>query len=317
MLHLHPEVADALAGRRPVVALESTLIAHGLPRPRNLELARRLEAAVREEGAVPATIALLDGRVRVGLDAADLERVAAGDLPKLGLRELPLAAAREGSGATTVASTAYAAAAARIRVFATGGLGGVHRVLEDGATAPASPVRTAAAAWDVSADLPVLARTPIVVVCSGVKSILDVGATLEVLETLSIPVMGWRTDRFPAFYLRDSGYRLDWRADEPADVARAFTALQAAGLASALVLAQPVPAAFELDPALHAAALEGALREAMAQGIRGKAITPFLLARFSEHTGGASVEANMALVEANARLGARIAAALAGGDASR
>ncbi|HEX6989044.1 MAG TPA: pseudouridine-5'-phosphate glycosidase [Bacillota bacterium] len=317
MLHLHPEVADALAARRPVVALESTLIAHGLPRPRNLELARRLEAAVREEGAVPATIALLDGRVQVGLDASDLERVAAGDLPKLGLRELPLAAAREGSGATTVASTAYAAAAAGIRVFATGGLGGVHRALEDGVTAPASPAGTAAAAWDVSADLPVLARTPIVVVCSGVKSILDVGATLEVLETLSVPVMGWRTDRFPAFYLRDSGYRLDWRADEPADVARAFAALQAAGLASALVLAQPVPAAFELDPALHAAALEAALREATAQGIRGKAITPFLLARFSELTGGASVEANAALVEANARLGARVAAALAGDDASR
>ncbi|MFO7246354.1 MAG: pseudouridine-5'-phosphate glycosidase [Thermaerobacter sp.] len=333
LLHVHPEVAEALAAGRPVVALESTLIAHGLPRPRNLEVARRLEAAVRSQGAVPAVIALLDGRVHVGLDAAGLERVAAGRLPKLGLRDLPLAAARGGSGATTVASTAAAAAAAGIRVFATGGLGGVHRAFgmpggrwgagtAPRAAGPAAPPAnpgppaqdpdTAAAAWDVSADLPVLARTSIVVVCSGVKSILDIGATLEVMETLSIPVMGWRTDRFPAFYLRDSGYALDWRADRPEDVAAAFAALQAAGLSSALVLVQPVPPEFELDPHLHAEALARALEEAAAQGIRGKAATPFVLARFAEYTGGASVDANAALVEANARLAAQVAVALAG-----
>lgn len=315
LLDLHPQVADALAAGRPVVALESTLIAHGLPRPRNLDAARRLDAAVREEGAVPAVIALLDGRVRVGLDQAELERVALGDLPKLGLRELPLAAARGGSGATTVASTAVAAAAAGIRVFATGGLGGVHRTLpsagpqdHDGAAGVAG---TAAAAWDVSTDLPVLARTPIIVVCSGVKSILDVGATLELMETLSIPVLGWRTNRFPALYLRDSGHGLDWRADTPAEVAEAFAAIRRAGLQAALVVANPVPAEEEMDPAQHDRALAEALAEAAARGIRGKAVTPFLLARFAERTGGASVEANVALIEANARLGARIAAALA------
>lgn len=299
MLQVADEVADALAGGRPVVALESTIIAHGLPRPENLEVAARVEAAVRAEGAVPATVAVLDGRLRVGLDAAALERIAAGDgVAKLGVRDLGIAVARGLPGATTVASTAWAAARAGIGAFATGGLGGVHR--------------GAATTFDESADLVALAAAPVVVVCAGVKSILDVGGTLERLETLSVPVMGYRTDRLAGFYLADSGHPVPWRADRPEEVAAVQAARRALGLPQALVVANPLPAGEQMDPALHDGVLAEALAEAEAAGIAGAEATPFLLARFHERTGGESLRVNVALVLANAALAARIAGAPAG-----
>ena len=262
---IHPEVADALAGGRPVVALESTIISHGLPRPDNLRIAREIEAAVRAGGAVPATVALVDGQARVGLDDAALDRVA-GDLAvvKVSVRDLATVAARGAVGATTVASTAHLAARAGIGVFATGGLGGVHR--------------GASESWDESADLMTLSRTPVLVVCAGVKSILDVGATLERLESLNVGVLGYRTDRFPGFYLRDSGFALDWRVDDPAAVAAVLRARAELGTdSSGLVLANQIAAADELDRELHDRVLASGLAAAEAAGVRGKEVTPFLL----------------------------------------
>jgi len=294
VLAVHPEVAEALAARRPVVALESTLVVHGLPRPRNLEVARALEEAVRARGAVPATIAVVGGEARVGLGPGDLERLDGA--PKLGVRDLAVAVASGGDGATTVASTAALAARAGVRVFATGGLGGVHREARE--------------SWDESADLEVLARTPVTVVAAGVKSILDVGATLERLETLSVPVVGFRTLRFPGFYLTDSGHELDWRVDDAAQVAAIMRAQEGLGLPpTALLVANPVDSARQLDPALHDRALREALAEAA--GVRGKAVTPFLLERFRALTGGASVDVNVAVVLGNAALAADIAVAWA------
>ncbi len=301
MLTVHPEVAGVLRAGGPVVALESTLVAHGLPRPDNLRVAREVEAAVREEGAVPATIALVEGQLRVGLDDVALDAIALGDgVVKCSTRDLAIAAARGATGATTVAATAHLAARAGIEFFATGGLGGVHR--------------QAAATRDESADLVGLARTPIMVVCAGVKSILDVGATLERLETLGVSVVGYGTDRFPGFYLRDSGHPVQWRVDTPGEVvgilrARARLALEG----SALVLANPVAEADQLDPVLHDRVLLEALAAAETEGIRGRDVTPFLLGRFHEHTGGASLEVNVRLVLANARLAARIAVAASTG----
>jgi pseudouridine-5'-phosphate glycosidase len=292
------EVAAALAAGRPVVALESTIIAHGLPRPRNLEVAGRLEAVIREGGGVPATIAVLDGVPAVGLDRAALERVAGAgedELAKLSVRDLPLAAARGASGATTVASTAYLAARAGIRVFATGGLGGVHR--------------GASATFDESADLLALASTPIAVVSAGVKSILDVGATLERLETLGIAVVGYRTSRFPGFYVADGGFDLDWRVDGPEEVAAALAASDELGLRSALLVANPISVADELDRETHDASLAEGLRAAEAAGVRGKPVTPFLLEHMVAATGGASLEANIAAVLSNAAVAAEIARA--------
>src|SRR4051812_9719634 len=296
--HVHPEVAAAVAAGRPVVALESTLIAHGLPHPRNLEVARELEEIVRAEGAVPATIAVLGGVATVGLDAAGLERIARGaGVAKLGLRDLPLAAALGADGATTVASTAYLAARAGICLFATGGLGGVHREARE--------------SWDESADLTTLSQVPIAVVCSGVKSILDVPATLERLETLNVSIVGYRTRRFPGFYLADSGQPLDWCVESPAEVARIIAAQRALGLERGLVIANPIPLAEQLDPALHARVLDEGLAELARQGMRGKAVTPFLLDLFHQRTAGESLRANVALVRANARLAAQAACALA------
>jgi pseudouridine-5'-phosphate glycosidase len=299
VIELAPEVADALAAGGPVVALESTIIAHGLPRPDNARVAREVEAAVREAGAVPATIALLDGVVRVGLDDAALEAIATrDDVAKCSARDLPLAAARGASGATTVAATAHLAAQAGIALFATGGLGGVHREARE--------------TWDESADLVALSRTGICVVCAGVKSILDVPATLERLETLGIGVAGFGTDRFPGFYLTDSGHPVPWRLDTPEEVAAALRARDALGLSgSALVIANPLPPTEQLDPALHARVLAGALAAAEREGVSGRDVTPFLLARFHAETGGASLRANVRLVIANARLAARIAVAVA------
>ncbi|MFJ6660048.1 pseudouridine-5'-phosphate glycosidase [Streptomyces sp. NPDC091377] len=291
------EVREAVAERRPVVALESTIIAHGLPRPRNLRVAEELEALVRRQGAVPATIAVLDGRAHIGLDKERLERIATEDgIRKLGHRDLPLAVASGASGATTVSATALLAALAGIRVFATGGLGGVHREWT--------------VTQDESADLGLLARTRITVVCAGVKSILDVPATLQRLETLGVAVAGYGTDRFPGFYLSDSGHPVDWRIDTPervAEVMRAQDLLD--GPDAALIVANPVPEEDQLDPALHARVLADALRACDAEGVSGQAVTPFLLDHLMRHTDGASLEANLAAVRGNVRLAAEIAAA--------
>jgi pseudouridine-5'-phosphate glycosidase len=295
-IRLGREVETALANGDPVVALESTLVAHGLPRPQNVTIAREIEAIVREEGAVPATIAVLDGTPVVGLEALDLERIASDEhLAKLGVRDLPVVVGLGLSGATTVASTAYLAARAGIRVFATGGLGGVHREARD--------------TWDESADLPALASTPIAVVCAGVKSILDVSATLERLETLGVSVFGYRTHRFPGFYISDSGFSLDWRVESPEEIARILRARDGLGLTSGIVVANALPADRQLDPALHDRILEEGLAALEKHGARGKAVTPFLLAHFHEASGGESLRVNVELVKNNARLAARIARA--------
>lgn len=293
------EVADALADGRAVVALESTIISHGLPRPDNLAVAARFEDAVRAAGAVPATIALVGGIARVGLDAAALEVVAtADDVEKVSTRDLAVVAARGGHGATTVAATAHVAARAGIALFATGGLGGVHR--------------EASTTWDESADLPGLGRTDIAVVCAGVKSILDVGATLERLETLGIGVVGYRTDRFPGFYRPDSGFPIEWTVDSPEDVAAVIAARRRLGTAStALVVANPVTEADALPADVHDRVLAEGLARVEADGIRGKDVTPFLLAHFHDATDGASLRVNVDLVLANATLAAQAAAALA------
>lgn len=299
MLMVSEEVRAAIDARHPVVALESTIIAHGLPRPRNLLVARELEETVRQEGAIPATIAVLDGRPHVGLDKEQLERVANEDgIRKLGHRDLPLAVAAGASGATTVSATAQLAALAGVRVFATGGLGGVHREWT--------------VTQDESADLGVLARTRITVVCAGVKSILDVPATLQRLETLGVAVAGYGTDRFPGFYLSDSGHPVDWTLDTPEQVATVMRAQDAlGGPRSALVVAHPVPEEEQLDPALHARVLADALHACEEAGVTGQAVTPFLLDYLVRHTDGASLSANLAAVRANVRLAARVAAAWA------
>jgi pseudouridine-5'-phosphate glycosidase len=279
-----------------VVALESTIVSHGLPRPDNLRLAREFEAEVRAGGAVPATIAVVDGEPRVGLDDAALEAIATRDeVVKCGVRDLAVVCARGGMGATTVAATAHLAARAGIGVFATGGLGGVHRGARE--------------SWDESADLSWLARTPIAVVCAGVKSILDVGATLERLETLNVTVLGYGTDTFPLFYLADSGYRVPWRVDAPAEVAAVMAARGRVGHDGAIVVANPLDASEQLDPELHDRVLAAGLAAAASQGVTGKDMTPFLLDFFHRETGGASLEVNVRLVRRNAALAARIAAA--------
>ena len=295
---LSPAVAAAIRAGAPVVALESTLLAHGLPAPRNREVADELESAVRDRGAVPATVAVLDGVPQVGLTAAELDRVCGGGLVKLSMRDLGSAVGLHRDGATTVAATAALAAAAGIALFATGGLGGVHRGARE--------------SWDVSADLGALAGTPVLTVCSGVKSILDVPATLELLETLSVPVLGYGTDAFPGFYRRDSGSGVPWRVDDPADVAAVWRAHRDLGGGAGMVLAQPVPAADELDAALHDRLLAEGLALVAAHGIVGKDITPALLAHFHDASDGASLAANLALVRANAELAAQVAVALAG-----
>jgi pseudouridine-5'-phosphate glycosidase len=298
-MRISPEVAEALAGGRPVVALESTLIAHGLPRERRLEVARELESVVRAGGAVPATIAVVGGEARVGLDDDALALIASDDeIVKCGVRDLAVVAARGGHGATTVASTAWLAARAGIRVFATGGLGGVHRGARE--------------TWDESADLETLSRVGVAVVCSGVKSILDVAATLERLETLGVAVLGYGTDRFPGFYLTDSGFPVPWRVDSPEEVAAVLAARPALGTEDrAVVVANPLPESEQLEPALHDRVVEAGLAAAETAGVSGKEITPFLLDWVQRETGGASLEANVKLVVRNAELAARIAGAAA------
>ena len=288
------EVSEALDEGRPVVALESTLIAHGLPQPENVEIAHLIEGTVREEGAVPATIAVVDGMVRIGLDRKGLEEIASGDVAKCSARDLAVVMARRATGATTVAATATLAVRAGIGVFATGGLGGVHREARE--------------SWDESADLTTLGQTPITVVCAGVKSILDVEATLERLETLNVTLLGYRTDRFPGFYLEDSGFPVPWRVETPEEVADVAHARAELGL-GAIVVAQPIDE--PLDAELHDRVLAEGLEAAGAEGVRGKDITPFLLDHFHRETAGASLEANVRLVLRNAALAAQIACAIA------
>ncbi|MBI4770259.1 MAG: pseudouridine-5'-phosphate glycosidase [Chloroflexi bacterium] len=309
VLVISPEVAVALARGAPVVGLESTVITHGLPRPQNLELARTLEATVRAAGAVPATVALLGGKVRVGLSEAELQRLAnAEGALKISRRDFGPAIARGADGGTTVAATMLACHRAGVGVFATGGIGGVHR---------GGPPETTAPTWDISADLPELARTPVVVVCAGAKAILDLPATLEWLETHGVPVIGYGVDEFPAFYSRESGLEVSARVDSPAEAAAAVRAQRALGLTGGVLVAVPCPAEAALPPAEAGAAIETALAQAAAQGVRGKAVTPFLLARVAELTGGRSLLANLALLENNARVAAEIAAALAEGPRVR
>ena len=291
-----PEVESALADGRPVVALESTIISHGLPRPENLRVAREVESTVRRHGATPATIAVLDGRVRIGLSDADLARVAGlDDIVKVSVRDIATVVARGGHAATTVAATSHLAHLAGIHVFATGGLGGVHRHARD--------------TWDESADLTSLSTTPVIVVCSGVKSILDVPATLERLETLNVAIVGYGTDRFPGFYLSDSGSPIDYRVDAPEEVATLARARRALAIPGALVVAHPLPEDLQMDPDLHDRLLAEGLGLAETSGVRGKDVTPFLLDYFHRASAGRSLEANTQIILRNADLAARVAVA--------
>ncbi|MGC9666512.1 pseudouridine-5'-phosphate glycosidase [Planosporangium sp. 12N6] len=299
MIRPSAEVAAALQTGRPVVALESTIVSHGLPRPDNLKVAQQIEQTVRDAGAVPATIGMVGGELVVGLDSAQLTRLATTDgVAKLSVRDLAVAAASGVDGATTVAATAAVAARAGIDVFATGGLGGVHR--------------QAAESFDESADLTTLAYTPVTVVCAGVKSILDVGATLERLETLGVPVVGYGTRRFPGFYLTDGGHDLDWSVESPTDVAQIMRARAAQGVSTAgLIVANPLPADEQLDPELHDRVLAAGLAGLAADGITGKAVTPYLLAHFHEATEGRSLAVNVRIILRNAELAAAVAVASA------
>ncbi|MCE4538737.1 pseudouridine-5'-phosphate glycosidase [Pelomonas sp. P7] len=297
LIQLSPEVAAARAEGRPVVALESTIIAHGMPWPQNLETAREVEAVVRAEGAVPATIAVIGGRIRVGLADAELQQLAqAPDAMKLSRRDLPYAVATGRLGATTVAATMICAHLAGIEVFVTGGIGGVHR--------------GGAESFDISADLQELARTPVTVVCAGAKSILDLALTLEYLETHGVPVLSIGQDNFAAFFTPDSGLKADFRMDAPDEQARFIRAKWALGLEGGVVVSNPVPAAQAMPREEIDAITAQALAEAQAQGVQGKAITPFLLARIKALTGGRSLATNIALVKHNAVAGARLACAL-------
>jgi pseudouridine-5'-phosphate glycosidase len=292
--HLAQEVARARSANAPIVALETTVVTHGLPAPDNLKLAHDMEAQVRANGATPATIGVLDGQIHVGMSTAQLERLsAAAPLHKISRRDFATAIARRESGGTTVAGTLIAAHAAGIRVFATGGIGGVHRDTP----------------FDVSTDLQELSRTPVMVVCAGAKSILDLPATLEVLETLGVPVVGYQTDEFPAFYARSSGLPVSVRADSPMDVADIAKAHWNLGLSSAILVVAPPPAEAALPGPEMEAAVDQALAEAQAQNLRGQAVTPFLLGRVSELTGKASLIANLALLLNNAQIAAKIAKA--------
>lgn len=300
LIDFSPEVAAARADGRPLVALESTIISHGMPYPQNVQTAREVEALVREHGAVPATIAVLDGKIRVGLDDAQLELLGQSpDAMKLSRRDLPFALATGRIGATTVAATMICARLAGIEVFVTGGIGGVHRGAET--------------SFDISADLQELARTPVAVVCAGAKSILDLALTLEHLETHGVPVLSVGQENFAAFYTRDSGLKADFRIDAPADQAKFLRMKWALGLGGGAVVSNPVPAEFEMPKAVIDGFIEQALAEAAAQGISGKAVTPYLLARIKDLSGGASLVTNIALVKHNATVGAALAKALQGG----
>ena len=296
MIHYSDEVAVALRENRPIVALESTIISHGLPRPTNKSVAIEVEEIVRSKGAVPATIAIIEGSIHVGLNSHQLDRVANDDgITKASIRDLPIVAAKKLSAATTVAATSHIAHLAGISIFATGGLGGVHRGAQE--------------SWDESADLHSLANIPVMVISAGAKSILDVAATLERLETLSVPIVGYRTSRFPGFYLADSGFDLEYRAESPNEVAEIWSVRNELGIeSSGMVVANPVIK--EMDPELHAATLANGLKAAEDRSITGKAVTPFLLEYFHSHTDGESLRVNIDIIRANAALAAEISVAL-------
>ncbi len=295
-IKLSAEVADALKAGKPIVALESTIISHGLPRPSNLEVALECERIVRDAGAVPATIALLDGKILVGLERAELEAIAnRDDISKASIRDLAIIVAQGKSAATTVAATAHISALAGIHIFATGGLGGVHRGANE--------------SFDESADLTALANVDMTMICAGVKSILDVPATLERLETLAISLVGYKTTAFPGFYLTDSGFTLEHRVDSPEEIAAIIKARKEVGtLSKALVIANPV--AKEMDKARHDEILKSGLEKAEKQGVTGKAVTPFLLEHFHTTSQGESLAINTEIIKANCLLGAQIAVAL-------
>jgi pseudouridine-5'-phosphate glycosidase len=288
-----PEVQAALDAGKPVVALESTIISHGLPRPQNLEAAKEFEEILRSAGVTPATIAILDGVPQIGLDAVGVERIANEDLTKASVRDIPILAARKESGATTVAATAHLASLAGIRVFATGGLGGVHR--------------GANTTFDESADLSTLAVTNITVVSAGVKSVLDISATLERLESLSVPVIGWQTKEFPAFWLTKSGLTIDWSLETTDQIAQVMKSQDELGHGQGIVIANPIPEALQWDPAEHDRVLQIAFKAAEAAGISGKAVTPFLLGFIVEESKGRSLEVNLDLARNNVRLAGEIA----------
>ena len=295
MFRIAPEVGEALRGGQGLVALESTIITHGMPYPHNAETARELEALIRGEGAVPATIALIGGTVRVGLDPDELDQLAsAGEAVKASRRDLAALLVSGATGGTTVAATMIAAAHAGIPIFATGGIGGVHRGAEQ--------------TFDISADLTELAQTPVAVVCAGCKSILDIGKTLEVLETGGVPVLGFRTDDFPAFFARTSGHKVDHRFDTPRQLADVIRAQRLLGFGTGILVVNPIPESDAMPAAQIEAVIAEACRDAAEAGIHGKALTPFLLKRINEATGGASLKANIGLVKNNARLAAQIAA---------
>ena len=297
-LDCSPEVAKALSEGKPVVALESTIISHGMPYPQNVQTALQVEATIRENGATPATIAVIQGRLKAGLTPEEIEYLGkkGRDVAKASRRDLPVLVARKQDGATTVTTTMIIAAMAGIKVFATGGIGGVHRGAET--------------TMDISADLEELAQTPVMVVCAGAKSILDLGLTLEYLETKGVPVIGYQTEELPAFYTRKSGFRVDYRIDTPEELAAAFRAKLELGLKGGMLVTNPIPEEYSMDPAYINQAIDQALRECREKGIRGKDTTPFLLARIKDITGGDSLASNIQLVLNNARLAARTAALL-------
>ena len=295
-LDISPEVAEALAAGKPVVALESTIISHGMPYPRNVETALLVEQTIRENGAVPATIAIIGGRLKAGLSKDEIEYLgkAGTKVAKASRRDIAALVARKADGATTVTTTMMIAHMAGISIFATGGIGGVHRGAE--------------VTMDISADLEELGNTPVMVVCAGAKSILDLGLTLEYLETKGVPVIGYGTDELPAFYTRHSGFGVDYRADSPEELAAMFKAQRGLGLKGGMLVTNPIPEEYSMDKAVIDAAIDQAIKEAAENGIKGKQTTPFLLAKVVELTGGDSLDSNIALVLNNARLAAKTAA---------
>ncbi len=298
-LDVAPEVAAAVRDGKPVVALESTIISHGMPYPQNVETALAVEKIVRDNGAVPATIAIIGGRLKAGLSPQEIEYFGkkGPEIAKASRRDLPVLAAKGQDGACTVTTTMMIAHMAGISVFATGGIGGVHRGAET--------------TMDISADLEELSKTPVMVICAGAKSILDLGLTLEYLETHGVPVIGYQTEELPAFYTRSSGFQVDYRLDSPRELAEAFHAQRTMGLQSGMLVTNPIPEQYSMDPAVINAAIDQAIADSCAQGIHGKATTPFLLARVKDLTGGDSLDSNIQLVFNNARLAAQTAAELA------
>ncbi len=297
-LDISPEVKAALDEGKPVVALESTIISHGMPYPQNVETALNVEAIIRECGAVPATCAIIGGRLKAGLSKDEIEHLGKKgyDVPKASRRDLPVLIARGSDGATTVTTTMIIAALAGIRVFATGGIGGVHRGAET--------------TMDISADLEELAQTPVMVICAGAKSILDLGLTLEYLETKGVPVLGYGTEELPAFYTRHSGFKVDYRVDSPEELAAIYQAQRDTGCKGGMLVTNPIPEQYSMDKAVIDRAIETALKEAAEKGVHGKQTTPFLLAKVKDLTGGDSLASNIQLVYNNARLAAKTAAAL-------